>query len=187
VLAPFMLLLDRDGTVIVDKQYLADPNEVELERHAAAGLRTLIAQGAVPVIVTNQSGVARRYFSEATVAAVHARLDAVLRAQGVALAGYFFCPHGPNDGCDCRKPRAGLAHQAAAALGMSLDGAVVVGDKVSDLQLADAIGATGVLVRTGEGAKSVDLAERQGWLIADDLLDASKAIVSSRSARQNKL
>lgn len=175
---PFLLLLDRDGTVIVDKQYLAHPDGVELERGAAAGLRALVAHGAVPVIVTNQSGIARGYFTQDEVFAVHARLDAMLRAEGVAIAGFFFCPHGPDDGCDCRKPRAGLARQAAEALGMSLAGAVVIGDKISDLELASAIGVTGVLVTTGEGATSVDYAIGHGCLVADDLFQASATLAS---------
>lgn len=182
---PFLLLLDRDGTIIVDRHYLADPAQVELERGAAEGLRAFVALGAVPVVVTNQSGVARGYFDEGAVAAVHARLDAMLRAEGVVMAGYFHCPHGPDDGCDCRKPLPELAHQAALALSMPLGRAVVIGDKPSDLGLGRAIGATGVLVATGKGIDHVARAAQEGWVVADDLFAASALFAPGGTLRQD--
>lgn len=170
---PFPLLLDRDGTVIVDRHYLCNPDDIVLEDGAITGLRALVAAGAVPVIATNQSGVGRGMFGIDAVHAVHERLDRILRAEGVVMAGYYFCPHVQEDHCSCRKPQPGLARQAALDLGLDLAHAVVIGDKMSDLGLARAIGARGILVRTGKGATCAAAAAEQGFEVADNLIDAS--------------
>ena len=163
------VLLDRDGTVIVEKNYLADPAGVELEPAAAAGLRRLAAAGFALVVVSNQSGVARGLMTEADVAAVNARADTLLRTEGVEIAGWYHCPHGPDAQCSCRKPAPGLAHRAAHELGLDLSRSVVIGDKPSDIGLADAIGAGGVLVLTGHGPHAADWARSSRVSVAADL------------------
>lgn len=145
--------LDRDGTIIVEREYLSDPDGVELEAGAAEGLRALAAQGFVLVVVTNQSGIARGYFDRAAADAVNAQVAARLAAAGVEVAGWYVCPHGPDDECDCRKPLPGMALAAARDLDLDLAHSVVIGDKRADLGMADAIGARGILVRTGHGAR----------------------------------
>src|SRR6266568_4684844 len=114
-----LALLDRDGTVIVDKVYLKDPEGVEFAPGAIEGLRLLRDNGFALALVTNQSGIARGYFDEATLARVHERLAALLSAEGLTLAAIYFCPHGPHDACDCRKPQPGLALQALNELGFA--------------------------------------------------------------------
>jgi D-glycero-D-manno-heptose 1,7-bisphosphate phosphatase len=166
----FPLLLDRDGTVIVDRHYLHDPADIMLEKNAVEGLQMLVAIGAIPVIVTNQSGVGRGMFPATAVDAVHQELDRMLRDEGIMIAGYYSCPHIPADNCTCRKPEPGLALQAAKELNLKLESAVVVGDKMSDLGLAQSIGARGILVRTGKGAECEDVATAEGFSVADDLL-----------------
>lgn len=167
--SPFPLFLDRDGTVIVDRHYLHDPADVVLEIEAAAGLRSLIEIGAIPVIVTNQSGVGRGMFTESSVHAVHDRLDHMLRAEGVKISGYYYCPHVPEDDCDCRKPSPGMAQWAAKDLSLKLDEAIVVGDKMSDLKLAQSIGAYGILVRTGKGTDHAAQAIAEGFDVVENL------------------
>ncbi|MGE4553448.1 MAG: D-glycero-alpha-D-manno-heptose-1,7-bisphosphate 7-phosphatase [Desulfovibrionaceae bacterium] len=170
------VLLDRDGTLMEDRHYLADPAGVALVPGAAAGLRALAAAGLGLVVVSNQSGVGRGYFTEADVAAVNGRLAELLAAEGVVMDGWYHCPHGPDEGCACRKPAPGLALAAARDLGFDPARGFVVGDKSADVDLARAIGAAGVLVLTGKGEKhrarcapdfvARDLAEAADWILA---------------------
>lgn len=165
--------VDRDGTINVERHYLGSPEELELISGAAAGLKQLREQGYVLVVLTNQSGVARRYFTLDAVAAVHARLAEMLAAEGVTLDGVYICPHGPADACDCRKPLPGMALKAAADLGLDLARSVMIGDKAADLGLGRAIGARTVLVRTGHGRAEEPTAAAQADFVADDLADAA--------------
>jgi len=152
---PRWALLDRDGTIIEDRHYLADPEGVTLLPGAAAGLRQLAAAGIQLAVVTNQSGLARGRITPEALAAVHRRMTDLLRAEEVTLAGIWVCPHGPDEGCACRKPGEALAHQAAQQLGLDLGTAVVVGDKPADLGLARNLGVPAFLVGTGEGAATL--------------------------------
>lgn len=146
------VLLDRDGTINVERQYLSHPKQVELLPGAVEGLRTMQSLGLGLVVVSNQSGIARGYFDEARVDAIHKRLEKLLLAEGVSLAGIFVCPHGPHDNCACRKPKPGMARAAAREYGFELRQTFVIGDKPSDIELGRAVGATTLLVRTGYGA-----------------------------------
>jgi D-glycero-D-manno-heptose 1,7-bisphosphate phosphatase len=148
------VLLDRDGTINVEKHYLSEPRQLSLLPGAAAGLRAMRELGLGLVVVTNQSGIARGYFDANRLESIHDRLHELLGAAGVELDGIFVCPHGPNDGCPCRKPRAGMALSAAREFGFQLEDAFMVGDKDCDIQLGRNIGATTFLVRTGYGAKT---------------------------------
>ncbi len=159
------VFLDRDGTVIEDRHYLADPAGVALCPGAAEGLRRMQAAGVALVVVTNQSGLARGYFDWPAYHAVADRLAAVLAAEGVTLAGTFVCPHGPEDDCACRKPRPGLIHQAQATLGVRP--VAVIGDKAADVALGQAVGVPGLLVRTGKGAAT----EAAGTVVPDGVYD----------------
>ena len=170
------ILLDRDGTVIVEKSYLADPAGVELAPGAGAGLRRLAAAGFTLVVVSNQSGIARGFMTDADVAAVNARTAELLRAEGVEIAGWYHCPHGPEASCACRKPAPGLAHQAARDLGLDLRRSVVIGDKPSDIGLGDAVGAGGVLVLTGHGVEARTWAIDNRVPIAPDFAAAAALI-----------
>jgi histidinol-phosphate phosphatase family protein len=169
-------LLDRDGTLIVEKDYLADPDGAVLEAGAAAGLRTLAKLGLVLVVVSNQSGIGRGYFTRERADAVNARVDELLRAEGIEIAGWYLCPHAPDEVCDCRKPLPGLANAAARDLGLDLQRSFVVGDKPADVELARAVGATGLLVLTGHGAAHRGWAESAGVPICRDLAAAAEAI-----------
>jgi len=176
MVSPRYILLDRDGTIIVDRHYLSDPDGVELLPNAAAGLRRLAALGFRFVVVTNQSGIGRGYFGEGALTAMHARLAELLAAQEVTLAGVYHCPHTDQAGCDCRKPNAGMAKRAAAELKFDLGTAIVIGDKCADIGLGRAIGATTILVRTGHGRATEQAAECVADYTADDLLDAAQWI-----------
>jgi D-glycero-D-manno-heptose 1,7-bisphosphate phosphatase len=146
------VLLDRDGTIIVDKNYLADPEGVELIDGAGEGLLRLAGLGLGLVVVTNQSGIGRGYFTVADLEEVHRRLSHELEQRGVELDGIYWCPHGPEDGCVCRKPRIGLIERAATDLQFDPARSFVVGDLPRDIQMGKAIGATTILLREGRGA-----------------------------------
>lgn len=165
--------LDRDGTIIVERHYLHDPLQVALETDAAAGMRMLQDAGWVLVMVTNQSGIARGYFTLEAATRVNDAVEAQLRAEGVQLEGIFMCPHGPEDACLCRKPAAGMLHEAASRLNLDLARSVVIGDKRSDLEAADRVGAAGILVTTGYGAHDRDWASASGHQVAASLLEAA--------------
>lgn len=169
------VLLDRDGTVIVEKNYLSDPAAVELLPGAAEGLRQMRAQGYGLILVTNQSGIGRGFFTENDLKLVHKRLEQLLEAEGVKLDAIYVCPHAPAVDCECRKPKPKLAKQAAADFDFHLGEAWVIGDKQADVDLARNSGARSILVRTGYGRQT----EASGAVpdyIADDLLDASRRL-----------
>jgi D-glycero-D-manno-heptose 1,7-bisphosphate phosphatase len=153
------VFLDRDGTLIEEVNYLAHPDQVRLLPGAAEAVARLNGLGIPVVVVTNQAGVARGYFPASRVAEVHARLDALLRADGARIDGYYVCPHHPTAGvgayridCACRKPSPGLLRRAAAELGLDLGRSCMIGDKGSDLEAGARAGCRPVLVRTGYGA-----------------------------------
>jgi D-glycero-D-manno-heptose 1,7-bisphosphate phosphatase len=148
------VLLDRDGTVNVERHYLSAPEQLCLLPGAAEGMRQMRAMGLGLAIVTNQSGVGRGFFDLARLAEIHDRLRAMLHEQGVELDGVYFCPHAPETGCVCRKPLPGLIHQAAAEHGFVPHECIVIGDKACDLALGHAVGAQTILVRTGYGVQA---------------------------------
>lgn len=142
---PTLLLLDRDGTLMVDVGYPNDPAQVQLLPGAAEAVRELVRVGFVPAVVSNQSGLARGLISPEQAEAVHDRfVEQFEAASGVQLR-CFYCPHGPDDGCACRKPNPGLLHRAAADLGLIGVPGIMIGDKLSDVEAGRAAGLDGLL------------------------------------------
>ncbi len=175
MLKPFVLL-DRDGTVIVNKHYQKDPALTELLPNAAEGLRALRGAGFGLALLSNQSGIGRGMLTPADVDAVNARMIALLGG-GDVFAGVYCCPHVPGDDCRCRKPLPGLAETAAAELGFSLREAYVIGDRELDVEMGRAVGAGTILVRTGYGARVEAERACVPDFVADDLLDAARWII----------
>jgi D-glycero-D-manno-heptose 1,7-bisphosphate phosphatase len=171
--------LDRDGTIIVDREYLADPDGVQLVPGTAEALRRLRDSGYALVVVTNQSGIGRGLYTEVDYQAVRLRLDQVLAAEGIRLDGSWHCPDDPRLGeTPCRKPNTGMHRAAAGELGLDVRRSLFIGDRVSDVLPALELGGTGILVRTGYGREhEVDVPE--GTLVVDDLLAAARAILGS--------
>lgn len=135
------LLLDRDDTILDDPGYLSDPEKLAFLPGAIEGLVAFAQAGWPLVVISNQSGLGRGLFTPADLEAVHHRFLSQLRSHGIELAGLYFCPHAPEQDCDCRKPRPALAQRAARELDLPLHEAVMVGDKESDLELGRRIGA----------------------------------------------
>src|SRR5512143_1648281 len=134
--------LDRDGTLIVERDYLRDPGGVELLPGASAGLRALRDAGYALVLVTNQSGIARGLYTMDDYRAVQARVEELLEERGLRFAGVYVCPHHPDytGACDCRKPALGLYRRAALELGVDPGCSLYIGDKLSDVLPAAALG-----------------------------------------------
>lgn len=177
------VFLDRDGTLIVEKNYLSDPDQVSIEQGVADALRMLQSAGHPLIVVSNQSGIGRGLFMAADVRRVNARVAELLRAEGVDVLAWYYCPHAPETACDCRKPLPGMALAAAAEWGVKLQGSYVIGDKRSDLELADAIGATGILVTSGHGPHDRDWARRQGRPVFERMLEAAAYIIECDAGR----
>jgi D,D-heptose 1,7-bisphosphate phosphatase len=155
------IFLDRDGTINEEAGYLDRMEKLRLIPGAAEAIRLINASGMKAVVVTNQSGIARGFFTESILAEIHARLGEMLRAEGASLDGIYFCPHHPTEGrgdylraCACRKPEPGLLLRATAELGLDPDRSYMVGDTLKDIEAGTRAGAQGVLVRTGYGAEA---------------------------------
>jgi D-glycero-D-manno-heptose 1,7-bisphosphate phosphatase len=161
-----LALIDRDGTIIVDKVYLSDPDGIEFAPGAIEGLQLLRDAGFTLVLITNQSGIARGYFDLATLGRIHDRLQSMLAVNELRLEAIYFCPHGPNDGCDCRKPAPGMVIKAMHDLGFRPDEIVVIGDSDGDMGAAAAAGVKGVRVAADGGVPSIG--------VAHDFLEAAR-------------
>ena len=146
------VFLDRDGTLIEDPGYLSDPREVRLLPGAADAVRALNEAGIPVVIVTNQSGIGRGYYSESQFRSVQAELDRRLAEFGARVDAVYFCPHAPGrERCECRKPGTGLFRQAAEELGLELPRCLYVGDRVRDVEPGLALGGNVILVAGPDG------------------------------------
>jgi D-glycero-D-manno-heptose 1,7-bisphosphate phosphatase len=164
------LLLDRDGTLIRDTGYPRDPEAVELLPGVALALREAASLGYRLVIVSNQSGVARGIIQPAEAAAVQARVEALLHAEGVIIDRAYFCFHGPAEGCACRKPAPGMLLRAAADLQLDLSHCIMIGDKPSDVDAGLAAGcltaAFGSAPHPGADAAFSSWADLASWVRA---------------------
>jgi len=172
------IIIDRDGTIIIDKNYLSDPDQIEFETRAIAGLRLMRSFGFRLLIVTNQSGVGRGYFSLEQMNETNSKLIGMLEQNGIKIEGIFSCPHSPDKNCDCRKPNIGLITEAKEKFGFKPGNCIVIGDKAADIKLGKNICAGTILVRTGYGQKTESLDNTTPDVIADNLEAAAYEIQS---------
>lgn len=177
------VFLDRDGTLIEDPGYLADPSGVVPLPGAADALRALAAHGYVRVVITNQSGIGRGFFTEAEFRAVQAEVERQFRDRGATLDAVFHCPHQANDGCACRKPGTALHREAAERFGIDLARSWCIGDRMGDVEAARALGARAVLVRTGVGELNADEARAAGIPVVADLAAAVEFLTGGTPLR----
>lgn len=178
------VFLDRDGTINEEKDYLWRIEDFAFIPGAPEAIRRIREAGYKVIVVTNQSGVARGYFSHEDVDRLHEHIQQELAKIGTAVDGFYLCPHHPERGqgefkvdCDCRKGRPGMLLQAAAEHGIDLAASWMVGDKRADLEAGRAAGCRSLLVRTGYGEK--ELATGAGALaeaVVDDLSAAADYI-----------
>ncbi len=185
------VFLDRDGTICEEVGYLDSVDRMRLIPGAGEAIRKLNEKGFKTVVVTNQSGIARGYFSESTLKELHSELSRLLGRDGAFLDAFYYCPHHPTEGevpyrqvCGCRKPAPGLLVQAAKDLDLDLKRSFAVGDKLADLECGRALGVKGVLVLTGYGKE--ELASGPGHaasFVAADLYRAVEWILSQTENR----
>lgn len=179
------VFLDRDGTVNKEVHYLSDPDQLELLPTVAQTIAQLNSAEIAVVVVTNQAGVARGYFPESRLDAVHIRLKEMLNAFNARVDGIYYCPHHPVEGlgeyrlaCECRKPLPGMLSQAARDLDLDLTRSLMIGDRDSDLQAGFNAGCQTALVRTGYGeatSKTLDLQSVRGLGVFSTVAEAVEA------------
>jgi D-glycero-D-manno-heptose 1,7-bisphosphate phosphatase len=167
------VFLDRDGTVMEDVGYPRDPETVRLLPGATAALAALQAAGFALVIVSNQSGIGRRIITAEQARAVHERFVSKLAGDGVTIDAFRYCPHAPEEGCDCRKPRPDMLLNAAAELGLDLSRSTMIGDRASDLEAGRAAGARTILLgdRDHPAAGAADHVAGDWSSVADHVLE----------------
>ena len=171
-----VVFLDRDGTINVDPGYLSDPEKVTLFEGVAEAIELFNLLGMRVIIVSNQSGIGRGYFTETELKAVNDRLLELIEEGGGFVDAVYFCPHRPDEGCGCRKPQTGMIESASSEFFLDMERSYVVGDKVSDMELARNIKAVAILVTTGLGAKTKDELAVTPDYVAKDLLGAARWI-----------
>jgi D-glycero-D-manno-heptose 1,7-bisphosphate phosphatase len=175
------VFLDRDGTIIEDVGYPRDPNQIRLLPGAAHAIQRLNATGFVPLVVTNQSGIARGILSEEDYRRTERRLDELLAPFGAQIEGHYFCPHHPElSPCECRKPGTLLYRQASRQFDIDLERSWWVGDRMRDVQPAQAFGARGILLLTGAGHEQDIPAASSTLFTASNLAQAVELIVQTR-------
>ncbi|MCL2144431.1 MAG: HAD family hydrolase [Endomicrobia bacterium] len=145
--------LDRDGTLIFDKNYLSSPDKVKLYSYSAESIDKLRGAGFKIIVVTNQSGIARGMFSGKELKKVNKKFIDLLKEQGAKIDGLYFCPHIDEDNCGCRKPKIGMVLKAAKEHNIDLKKSYTVGDSIRDYLLGYNSGGKGILVLTGHGKR----------------------------------
>lgn len=176
------VFLDRDDTIIRDRNYLKDPDEIEILPGVAEALRILNRKGIPAIVITNQSGIARGYLDLKTLDLIHERLQAMLSKEGARLDAVYFCPHHPEAlleeyrvACSCRKPEPGLLEEAARTFGLDLTLCYMVGDKPDDVEAIRRVGGKGIFIRTEKTFAGMaqpdftapDLLAAVEWIIED--------------------
>lgn len=143
------VFLDRDGTIAKDVPYCSRPEDFELLPGAGTAIRLLNERGLKVIIITNQSGIARGYFTEEVLERIHHKMRRDLERFGAHIDAIYYCPHHPDDGCQCRKPKPGLIHQAARDHGVELSKSFFIGDKPLDIEAGHSAGCKVVLISDG--------------------------------------
>jgi D,D-heptose 1,7-bisphosphate phosphatase len=146
------VFIDRDGTIAPDVGYCRRPEDFNIFDGVPAAIRLLNAAGFKVIVITNQSGIARGYFTEATLGKIHNKMLTALNKQQARLDGIYYCPHHPDDNCNCRKPGTGLFRNAARDLYIDFTASFMIGDMSSDIEAGNAAGCRTVFVTNGTPA-----------------------------------
>jgi len=151
-----VIILDRDGVINEDSdEFIKSPDEWKPIPGSLEAIAQLKNAGWLVVVATNQSGITRKLFDLDTLHAIHEKMHRMAQEYGGEIDAIFYCPHGPKDNCNCRKPLPGLYDQISRRLNTSLENVPSIGDSLRDIQAAQAVGAQPVLVRTGKGTKTL--------------------------------
>ena len=171
------IFLDRDGTLIEEVDFLSRVEDLRLFPFTKQALELLKENGFQLFVITNQSGIGRGLYGETEMHEIHDRMQIEL---GGMIDAFYFCPHLPDAGCECRKPKLKMINEARDSFGVDIPNSWVVGDKLLDVQTARAAGMSAVMVRTGYGKVHESLLEFKPELIEDNLLAAAIAITSRK-------
>lgn len=171
------VFLDRDGTIAPNVPYCSREGDFELYPGAGSAIELLKENGFKVVVITNQSGIARGYFTEETLGKIHHKLRSELKKCGVELDAIYYCPHHPDAGCDCRKPKTALFRKAAADLAIDLEQSYVIGDMPLNVEAGRAVGCRTVLLTTEnrEAGASKDAPD----FVAADLAEAAVLVINA--------
>jgi len=181
------IFLDRDGTINVEKNYLYRFEDWEWIPGAQAAIARLNRAGFLVVVVSNQAGIARGFYTEQDVMSLHERVLVDLNGSGGNIDAFYYCPHHPehgdNRGCDCRKPSPGMLLEAARTLNIDLSKSWMIGDKAIDIQAGQLAGVSTILVRTGYGEGESGRASGAKFVV-DSLYDATERVIALEPARK---
>lgn len=168
------VFLDRDGTICKDVHYMKDESQFELLSRVAEAIRLLNKAGLKVIVVTNQSGIARGYFTEEDLQMIHKRMLNELLKNGAKIDAIYYCPHHPDDNCNCRKPKTGMLERAAEDFDLDIKRCFMIGDKKVDVETGRNAGCTSILIANSH--TEID-ANRYADYIANDLLEATIFII----------
>ena len=175
-----LVILDRDGVINHDSAaFIKNEAEWQPIPGSIEAIAALTQAGFTLAVASNQSGIARGLFDQQALDGMHAKLLRLVHDAGGRISRIVVCPHGPDEGCDCRKPKPGMLEQLARHFETSLEGVPVIGDALRDLEAAAAVGARPVLVRTGKGRDTEAALPRHFASVAvyDDLAEAARALI----------
>lgn len=182
-----LIILDRDGVINQDSDdYVKSADEWEPIPGSIEAIAALSKAGYTVAVATNQSGISRGYFDEYELAAMHQKMCALVEEQGGQISGVFFCPHGPDDNCECRKPKIGLIEQIECEFGTNVKQLPFVGDSAKDVMCAKLAGCTPILVRTGKGEMTLAQcgeSELAGVTVYKNLKEFADTLLQARSSQ----
>ncbi|HSK73324.1 MAG TPA: HAD family hydrolase [Pyrinomonadaceae bacterium] len=167
------VFLDRDGTVCEESNYLSNAEDLRVFPFASEAILLLKENGFLAILITNQSGIGRKFFDEKTLEKIHEKLQNELAEK---LDAIYFCPHIAEDACNCRKPKTQMIEQAAADFNIDLSQSWMIGDKAIDSETGFNAGIKTALVLTGYGKAEIEKLEKKPDLIAENLLEAARLI-----------
>lgn len=180
-----LIIIDRDGVINEDSdEYIKSPDEWQPIPGSLEAISRLNRAGYIVTIASNQSGLARGYFDTAELSAMHRKMELLLKEHGGHIDAVFYCPHGPDDDCECRKPRPGMLNEICNRFQARTEDVFFIGDTISDLKAAITAKVKPVLVKTGKGIKTADQLKENGFSkvpVYEDLSDAVDAVLYETS------
>lgn len=171
------VFLDRDGTICEDFNYLSRPKDLRIFPFAAKAIQLLNEAGFLVIIITNQSGIGRGYFTEETLNEINESMMKQLTSKNARIDALYFCPHLPENACKCRKPGTEMIENAAKEFGIDLEGSWMIGDKSVDIETGQNIGVKSAIVMTGYGKTELENCVTKPDLVSENLLSAALAIL----------
>ncbi len=190
------IFLDRDGTINEDVNFLSKPEQLILIDGSAEAIKEANELGLKVIVFTNQSGIARGYFTEEDLHRVHKHLDELLAQKGARIDAYYYCPHHPTEGngeykveCECRKPRDGMLQRASREQNIDLKKSFVIGDRCIDVQAGKTAGATTILVLTGYGKYEYEKCKDENFepdFVVESLKEAIEIVKKCLMEREEK-